>query len=169
MIQIFSLTGLQMYTHFRDDVKISLFHVRQSRDLGTINELENTQFCLAVTLPVGWPSFLPCILKEIISEEFGDLVVFQEFPSLGMLSIAAVKDVEGAVIACGFHVLYVIFHLHLHGVTIIVLPAFELLVPVLAFQALQCPLLLGRPAHLSVQQHHGLVRLFITLHKLLHR
>lgn len=139
------------------------------RYLETTNELENTQFCLAVTLPVGWPSFLPCVLKEIISEEFGDLVVLQEFPSLGMLSIAAVKDVEGAVITRGFHVLNVIFHLHLHRVAVIVLPTLELLVPVLAFQPLQRPLLLGRPAHLSVQQHHGLVRLFITLNKLLHR
>lgn len=119
--------------------------------------------------PVWGPSFLPRILEQVISEELGYFVVLQEFPALGMLSVTAVEYVERAVVARGLHVLYVVFHLHLHRIPVVVLPAFELLVPVLAFQPFQSPLLLGRPAHLSVQQDYGLVRLFVTLHKFLHR
>lgn len=68
-----------------------------------------------------------------------------------MFPIAAVKDVERAVIFGGLQVLRVVLHLHLHGVAVVILATLELLVAVLAFEALQGPFFTGRPVFLAVQ------------------
>jgi len=74
-----------------------------------------------------------------------------------VLAVAAVEDVERAVVARALQVLRVVLHLHLHRVAIVVLAALELLVAVLSLETLQGPLLARGPALLGVEQHHGLV------------
>ena len=99
--------------------------------------------------PVGRPAFLPGELEQVVSEEQGHLVVVKELASLGVVTVAAVEDVERAVVTRALQVLHVIFHLHLHRVALVVLAALELLVAVLPFETLQGPFLTGRPGVLG--------------------
>lgn len=107
--------------------------------------------------PVRRPPFLPCKLEQVVPEEQRHLVVLQQLPPLGVLAVAAVEYVERAVVFGGLQVFHVVLHLHLHGVAVVVLPTFELLVSVFAFEALQSPFLASGPALLTVQEDDGFV------------
>ena len=84
-----------------------------------------------------------------------------------MLAVAAVENIEWAVVLCGLQVLHVVLHLHLHRVTIVVLTTLELLVAVLTFEALHGPLLTCGPGVLTVEQHHRFVGPLEALDELL--
>ena len=85
------------------------------------------------------------------------MVVLQQLPAFGVFTVAAVKDVERAVVPGVLQVLHVVLHLHLHRVAVVVLPALELLVAVFALESLQSPFFSGGPALLAVLQDDGLV------------
>ena len=85
-----------------------------------------------------------------------------------MFPVAAVKDVKGAVIVSALHVVDVVAHLHLHRVPVLVLTTLEFLVLVFPLEAFQNPFLHGL-ALLGIQQNQGLVRSFLSLHKLFYR
>lgn len=74
-----------------------------------------------------------------------------------MFPVAAVEDVERAVVPGALQVLHVVLHLHLHGVSVVVLPALELLVSIFAFEAFQSPFFPSGPGLLAVQQDDRLV------------
>ncbi len=52
------------------------------------------------------------------------------------ISVAAIKNVEWAVIVRGVQVVHVVLHLDLHTVPLVVLATLELLVPILFAQTL---------------------------------
>lgn len=107
--------------------------------------------------PVRWSAFLPCELEQVVPEEDGHLVVLQQLAAFGVLTVAAVEDVQRAVILGALQILNVVLHLHLHRVAVIVLATLELLVAVFSLEALQSPLLFGRPAVLAAEQDDGFV------------
>lgn len=107
--------------------------------------------------PVRRAALLSCELEQVVSEEDGHLVVVQQLAALGVFAVAAVEDVERAVVLGALQVLGVVLHLHLHRVAVVILATLELLVAVLAFEALQGPFFSGGPVFLAVQQDHGLV------------
>lgn len=117
--------------------------------------------------PVWRTAFFSRKLEQVVSEEDRHLVVVKQLVALCVFTVAAVKDVERAVVFGGVQVLCVVLHLHLHRVAIVVLATLELLVAVLAFEALQGPFLAGRPVFLAVQKDHGLVGPLEALDELL--
>lgn len=78
----------------------------------------------------------------------------------------AVENVKRAVVLIVLHVVDEVFHLQLDGVSLIVLPAFELLVPVLFPQSAQRPLVTGLPLRRRTRYHNRLVQPLILLHEL---
>lgn len=119
--------------------------------------------------PVRRSALLSCELEQVVGEEDGDLVVLQKLAALGVFAVAAVEDVERAVVPRGLQVLHIVLHLHLHRVPVVVLAAFELLVAVFAFEALQGPFFPSGPALLTVQQDDGFVGSLEALDELLRR
>lgn len=119
--------------------------------------------------PVRRPAFLSCKLEQVIPEEDGHLVVFQQLAALVVLTVAAVEDVERTVILGVLQVLCVVLHLHLHRVAVIVFATFKLLVSVFAFEALQGPFLPSGPVLLAAEQDHGLVGPLEALDEVLRR
>lgn len=112
------------------------------------------RYQLTERVPVRWAALLAGELEEVVPEEDGHLVVLQQLSALGVFSVAAVKDVERAIVTGGLQVFHVVLHLHLHRVAVVVLATLELLVTVFALEALQGPLLAGRPRLLAALQHH---------------
>lgn len=108
-------------------------------------------------VPVWWSPFLPCELEQVVPEEDGHLVILQQLAAFGVLTVAAVEDVQWAVVLGALQILHVVLHLHLHRVAVIVLATLELLVAVFSLEALQSPLLFGRPAVLAAKQDDGFV------------
>lgn len=80
-----------------------------------------------------------------------------------MFTIAAVKDVEWAVVLCALQVLHIVLHFHLHRVSVVVLSTLEFLVAVFAFEALQSPFFSSGPGLLAVQQHNRFVGSLVVL------
>lgn len=117
--------------------------------------------------PVRRSALLSCELEQVVGEEDGDLVVLQKLAALGVFAVAAVEDVERAVVPRGLQVLHIVLHLHLHRVPVVVLAAFELLVAVFAFEALQGPFFPSGPALLTVQEDDGFVGSLEALDELL--
>lgn len=117
-------------------------------------------------LPVRWASLLPSELKEVVSEEDGHLIVLQQLAAFGMFTVAAVEDVERAVVSRALHVLHVILHLHFHRVAVVVFAALELLVAVFALETLQGPFLPAGPRLLAVEQNYGFIGLLESLDEL---
>ena len=51
--------------------------------------------------PVGRPLGLTAVLEQVVSEVFGEMIILQKLLPPGMVSVAAVKDIERAVILSG--------------------------------------------------------------------
>ena len=47
------------------------------------------------------------------------------------ISIAAIKDIQWAIIVCGFQIINIVLHFHLNTVSIIIFTTFEFLISVL--------------------------------------
>ena len=101
--------------------------------------------------PVGRPLGLTAVLEQVVSEVFGQTIILQKLLSSRMVAVTAVKDIKRTVILgrpeedhysilfpCLYqsfiinllHVINVVLHLQFDAVAFVVLPAFELLVPV---------------------------------------
>jgi len=106
---------------------------------------------------VGRTSALAAILEQIVPKVNRNLVVLQQLLSLGVVCIAAVKNVKRAVVVCGLEVIQVVFHLEFDAVSIVVFATLELLVAIFLAQSLKRPLVSGVPVVLDSQDDDGFV------------
>lgn len=113
--------------------------------------------------PVRRAALLSCKLEQVVPEEERHLVVLQQLAALGVFTVAAVEDVERAVVPRGLQILHVVLHLHLHRVSVVVLATFEFLVAVFAFETFQSPFFPSRPGLLAVEQDDGFVGPLVAL------
>ena len=74
--------------------------------------------------------WLATVLKQVLQEVTRDRVVFQDFFSAWVITITAIKYIEGSVIPVVIHIVYIIFHLNFNAITFIIYTTLELLVPV---------------------------------------
>ena len=106
--------------------------------------------------PVGRSLSLAAVLEEVVSEVFWKPIILQEFLSSRMVAVTAVEDIKRTVIFgipdeenyynfrdCLvslinnlLHVIYIVFHFQFDAVAFIILPTFELLVPVFLSESL---------------------------------
>ena len=100
--------------------------------------------------PVWRPLSLAAVLEEVVREVFGEPIILQELLSSRMVTVTAVKDIKRTVILGSpeeenyiisvtvlyliisnlLHIIHIIFHFQFDTVALVILPAFELLVPV---------------------------------------
>lgn len=113
--------------------------------------------------PVRRAALLSCKLEQVVPEEERHLVVLQQLAALGVFTVAAVEDVERAVVPRGLQILHVVLHLHLHRVSVVVLATFEFLVAVFAFETFQSPFFPSGPGLLAVEQDDGFVGPLVAL------
>ena len=105
--------------------------------------------------PVWRPLSLAAVLEEVVREVFGEPIILQELLSSRMVTVTAVKDIKRTVILGSpeeenyiisvtllylimnlLHIIHIIFHFQFDTIAFVILPAFELLIPVLLSESL---------------------------------
>lgn len=116
---------------------------------------------------IGRSPLFAAIFEEIVPKIDGNLVIFQETLTFGVVSVTGIKDVEWAVVQSGFHVVDVILHFQLDTIALVVLAAFELLIAIFLGQSFECPLFAGHPRVLHAGEHARQIGLLVLLDELL--